>query len=85
MSDSTADDTDVPAEVQHTLSRLSAYKNVRGVLITARSSGGIVQQTGSAFEGDRGKEYGRIVAGIVAAVSAGVGQLDEGVSRSVPM
>lgn len=78
---SSQSNSDVPLEVQQTLTRLSAYKNVRGILITARASGGIVQQSGTAFEGEKGKEYGRVVAGMVAAVSMGVGQLDEGVSR----
>lgn len=76
---------DIPPEIQATLARLSAYRNVRGVMIISRStvsgtSGGVVQSTGSIFEGDGGKKYARVVEGLAASVGTAVGEVDEGVS-----
>ena len=87
-------------EIESTLSRLSAYRNVRGVMILSRpytpsapSSGtanaqpspvgGIVQSTGSVFEGESGKMYARAVEGVVLSVSRAVSEVDEGVSPAV--
>lgn len=69
-----------PTDVQATLSRLSAYKNVQGVLILSRTGGGIIQSSGSVFDGDKGKKYGKVVAGMVEGVGKAVGVLEEGVS-----
>ncbi|KAJ9122263.1 hypothetical protein QFC22_001683 [Naganishia vaughanmartiniae] len=41
----------LPEEVTSTISRLSAYKNVHGVLILSRS-GGLIRAEGPAFEND---------------------------------
>lgn len=82
-----------PPEIEATLSRLSAYRNVRGVMILSRSTigstsavpsgtGGIVQSTGSVFEGEGGKKYARVVEGLASSVSVAVGECDEGVSVS---
>lgn len=74
-----------PSEIESTLARLSAYRNVRGVMIISRSSGlsgpsgGVVQHNGSVFEGDSGKKYARVVEGLVRSVSAAVTEVDEGV------
>ncbi|WVR08960.1 hypothetical protein IAU60_006019 [Kwoniella sp. DSM 27419] len=95
-----------PPEIESTLARLSAYRNVRGVMILSRqapvtvtsaasdgldeskealsgdsagaSLGGIVQSTGSAFEGEGGRKYASAVEGIVASVSRAVGDVDPG-------
>jgi hypothetical protein len=68
-----------PPEIEATISRLSAYQNVRGVLILA-TSGGIIQSSGSAFEGESGRRYAKSVKMMVEAVRLGVGEADEGVS-----
>lgn len=41
--------TTTPTEIDNTLSRLSSYKNVRGVLVLTRQ-GSILRQSGPAFE-----------------------------------
>lgn len=101
--------------IDQTLSRLSAYRNVRGVMVLSRrvaasaaagSAGdtenaststhtstpptngaegtggiaGIVQSTGSVFEGDGGRRYAKAVEGIVLAVTRGMDECDAGVS-----
>jgi dynein light chain roadblock-type len=72
----------VPPEIEATLSRLSAYRNVRGVMILARGSSGagIVQSTGAVFEGESGRRYAGALEGVVAATAGAVGSVDEGVS-----
>lgn len=75
----------IPPEIEATLSRLSAYRNVRGVMIISRTSsegktGGVVQSTGSVFEGEGGKKYAMVIESLVANVGNAVGEVDEGVS-----
>ncbi|OCF35678.1 dynein light chain roadblock-type [Kwoniella heveanensis BCC8398] len=100
-----------PPEIESTLSRLSAYRNVRGVMVLSRASsiasstsssstsastaahvngvgattatepsaaGGIIQTTGSVFEGEGGKKYARAVEGIASNVSKAIGECEEG-------
>jgi dynein light chain roadblock-type len=83
----------VPPEIESTLSRLSAYRAVKGVMILSRSpvvstesggAGGIVQCTGSIFEGEGGGRYARLVEGLVSGATKGVGECDEGVSLLSP-
>lgn len=74
-----------PPEIESTLQRLSAYRNVRGVMILARGSsgngsGGIVQSTGSVFEGEGGRRYAGALEAVVAATAGAVAAVDEGVS-----
>ena len=77
--------TQPPPEIESTLARLSAYRNVRGVMILSRSTGdtdvtgGIIQHTGSIFEGEKGRTYARVVEGLVKSVSSAVTEVDEGV------
>ena len=92
-----------PLEIEATLARLSAYRNVRGVMIVSREakearetsaqaqvqgqgqgqgaqpSAGIVQSTGSVFEGESGRKYAAVVEGVAASVSVAVDDCDEGV------
>jgi len=78
----------IPPEIESTLSRLSAYRAVKGVMILSRTStstdnglgGGIVQCTGSIFEGEGGQRYAKLVEGLVSGATRGVGECDEGVS-----
>lgn len=79
----------IPPEIESTLSRLSAYRAVKGVMILSRSpitstselgGGGIVQCTGSIFEGEGGQKYARLVEGLVSGATKGVAECDEGVS-----
>jgi dynein light chain roadblock-type len=42
--------------------------------------GGIVQCTGSIFEGEGGQRYAKLVEGLVSGATRGVGECDEGVS-----
>jgi hypothetical protein len=44
------------------------------------TNGGIVQCTGSIFEGESGQKYARLVEGLVGGAARGVGECDEGVS-----
>ena len=82
----------IPPEIESTLSRLSAYRAVKGVMILSRTStdvdvgpgGGIVQCTGSIFEGEGGQRYAKLVEGLVAGAARGVGECDEGVSPLRP-
>jgi dynein light chain roadblock-type len=83
----------IPPEIESTLSRLSAYRAVKGVMILSRTStsadvgpgGGIVQCTGSIFEGEGGQRYARLVEGLVSGATRGVGECDEGVSHLTPI
>lgn len=71
-----------PPEIEATLSRLSAYRNVRGVMILARAGGtgsGIIQSTGSVFEGENGRKYAGSLEAVVAATAGAVSAVDEGV------
>jgi dynein light chain roadblock-type len=86
----------VPPEIESTLSRLSAYRSVRGVMILSRTleqvtagpgpsgsgGGGIVQCTGNIFEGEGGQKYARLVEGLVSSAARGVGECDVGVGLS---
>lgn len=90
-------DVVVPAEVENTLNRLSAYRHVRGVMILARSqastpassnndpnipaTGGIIQFTGNVFEGDSGKKYAHALEGVVGTVAQAITDCEEGVSN----
>ncbi|WVQ93106.1 hypothetical protein IAU59_000170 [Kwoniella sp. CBS 9459] len=99
-----------PPEIESTLSRLSAYRNVRGVMVLSRASpsssslshstqpevdgaqslsttaassagavgGGIIQTTGSVFEGEGGRRYAKAVEGIVSNVSKAIGECEAG-------
>ncbi|RSH77840.1 uncharacterized protein EHS24_002900 [Apiotrichum porosum] len=80
-----------PPEIEATLQRLSAYRNVRGVMILARSSGqaanapthpasGILQSTGAVFEGESGRRYAGALEAVVNATAGAVSACDEGVS-----
>lgn len=70
--------SNVPPEVEHTLSRLSTHRNVRGVLILARQ-GAIIRYTGVAFEGEQGRKYAAAVKKIVDTCRAGIEDVgDEG-------
>jgi hypothetical protein len=83
----------IPPEIESTLSRLSAYRAVKGVMILSRTStstdvglgGGIVQCTGSIFEGEGGQRYAKLVEGLVSGATRGVGECDEGVSHLTPI
>lgn len=78
----------LPPEIEATLSRLSSYRSVRGVMILSRTAGagaggglgGIVQCTGSIFEEESGKKYATMVEGLVEAAAKGVAECDQGVS-----
>jgi dynein light chain roadblock-type len=47
---------------------------------TGGSSGGIVQCTGSIFDGEGGQRYAKLVEGLVSGATRGVAECDEGVS-----
>jgi dynein light chain roadblock-type len=90
-----------PPEIEATLSRLSAYRNVRGVMILSRrpqsastapgalmgvgsaagtgGGGGIIQSTGSVFEGEGGRKYAKALEGVVNSVARAVEECDQGV------
>ncbi|WWD06868.1 hypothetical protein V865_004965 [Kwoniella europaea PYCC6329] len=54
-----------PPEIESTLSRLSAYRNVRGVMILSRSSSASIQPNGSTSENNGGTGTGAGVGGII--------------------
>lgn len=66
-------------EVESTISRLSNYRNVHGVMILSRQ-GGLIRTEGTAFEGEPGKVYAKAVKGIVEGVRSGIAEVDEAVS-----
>lgn len=76
-------------EIEATLARLSAYRNVRGVMVlthsrpTAHTSNipdtAILQTTGTVFEGDGGKKYASAVESIVEGVINALKECDENV------
>ncbi|KAF8599266.1 hypothetical protein BDV93DRAFT_546992 [Ceratobasidium sp. AG-I] len=68
--------SNVPPEVEHTLSRLSTHRNVRGVLILARQ-GSIIRYNGVAFEGEQGRKYASAVKKIVDCCRAGLEEVGE--------
>ncbi|KAK4685906.1 dynein light chain roadblock-type, partial [Tremellales sp. Uapishka_1] len=72
-----APETQPPPEIEATLARLSAYRNVRGVMILSRT-GGIIQSHGTVFEGESGKKYARALGGMVKSVQGAVGECDQG-------
>ena len=83
-----------PPEIEATLSRLSAYRNVRGVMILSRvrgsgentgTEGGIVQSSGAVFDGESGKKYAKGVEGIVESVGSAVAACENGVSQWVSL
>lgn len=90
-SSSTSPSARVPPQIEATLSRLSAYRNVRGVMILSRrsatenassgSGGAIIQSTGTVFDGESGRKYAKALEGVVANVAQAVGDCDEGVSH----
>lgn len=51
----------------------------------AGTSGGIVQCTGSIFEGEGGQRYAKLVEGLVSGATRGVAECDEGVSHLLPL
>ncbi|GHJ87138.1 hypothetical protein NliqN6_3540 [Naganishia liquefaciens] len=63
-------------EVESTISRLSNYRNVHGVMILSRQ-GGIIRTEGPAFGGDSGKLYAKTVKGMVEGVRSGIVEVDE--------
>ncbi|ORY33096.1 hypothetical protein BCR39DRAFT_521225, partial [Naematelia encephala] len=74
-----------PPEIEATLSRLSAYRNVKGVMIISRREtessghiGAIVQSTGAIFDGEGGRRYARALESVVANVAGAVGECDDG-------
>lgn len=86
-----------PPEIDVTFQRLSAYRNVRGVMVLARSAwstatpaagavsaasgtSGIVQSSGTVFEGESGRRYAGALEAVVNATAGAVAACDEGVS-----
>ncbi|ODN75616.1 dynein light chain roadblock-type [Cryptococcus wingfieldii CBS 7118] len=86
---------EAPPEVEATLSRLSQYRNVRGVMVLARAhivgdtphphphpsrsgDAGIVQTTGTVFEGEGGAKYAGAVERIVLSTGAAIAECEEG-------
>ncbi|WVN85672.1 uncharacterized protein L203_100821 [Cryptococcus depauperatus CBS 7841] len=82
MAETKSTITSQTPEIESTLARLSAYRNVRGVMVLKRAhhvetagdtqEGGIVQTTGSIFEREEGLKYAKAVEGIVDSVQKGV-------------
>lgn len=70
-----------PPEIDQALSRLSSYRNVRGVMILVRDPLGIVKSSGQVFEGEGGKKYARAVEGIVGATVKAIAACEEGVGH----
>jgi len=66
-----------PPEVESTLTRLSAHRNVRGVLILSRQ-GPIIRHSGGIFEGEQGRKYAAAVKRIVDCCKAGLDDIEEG-------
>ncbi|KAG8879987.1 hypothetical protein FRB97_001233 [Tulasnella sp. 331] len=63
-------------EVEITIERLSAHKNVRGVMICSRE-GPIIRHAGAVFDGESGKKYAAVVKRIVDSVVLGLEEVNE--------
>jgi dynein light chain roadblock-type len=72
--------TSAPVEVEATIARLSAHRNVRGVMILSRE-GPIIRNSGAVFDGEAGKKYALVVKKIVDSCRAGIEEIGDGVSR----
>ena len=80
-------------EIEATISRLSAYRNVRGVMIISRGSvlgdsedgvgSGIIRCNGAVFEGEGGSKYANALERVVAGVTKAVDECDQGVSDAL--
>ena len=44
--------------------------------------GGVLRQSGTAFEGEKGKTYARVVVKMIESVIKGIEELEEGVSEN---
>lgn len=53
-----------------------------GIMVMTRS-GGVLRQSGTAFEGDKGKTYARVVVKMIEGVIKGIEELEEGVSELI--
>jgi dynein light chain roadblock-type len=86
LSPTSATHAPAPPEIEATLQRLAAYRNVRGVMIIARgqtgngATGGIIQNTGTVFEGESGRRYAGALEAVVNATAGAVGACNDGVS-----
>ncbi|KAF8741339.1 mRNA splicing, via spliceosome, partial [Rhizoctonia solani] len=78
VATSTTTPSNVPPEIEYTLSRLSGHRNVRGVLVLARQ-GAIIRYSGVAFEGEQGRKYAAAVKKIVDCCRTNIEEVgDEG-------
>ncbi|CAE6457286.1 Dynein light chain roadblock-type 2 AltName: Full=Dynein light chain 2B, cytoplasmic [Rhizoctonia solani AG-1 IB] len=68
--------SNVPPEIEYTLSRLSGHRNVRGVLVLARQ-GAIIRYSGVAFEGEQGRKYAVAVKKIVDCCRTNLEEIGE--------
>jgi hypothetical protein len=73
----------IPPDIDQALSRLAAYRNVRGVMILIREPLGIVKSSGPVFEGEAGKKYAKVVESIVTTTARGIAECEHGVGRYV--
>ncbi|KAG7563061.1 hypothetical protein FFLO_01493 [Filobasidium floriforme] len=48
-----------------------------GIMVMTRA-GGVLRQSGPAFEGDKGKTYARVVVKMIESVIKGIEELEEG-------
>ncbi|KAI6158116.1 hypothetical protein BKA82DRAFT_996499 [Pisolithus tinctorius] len=63
----------MPAELEQTLSMLSAHRSVLGYILLSRGEQvSIIRHSGVVFEGDQGKKYAAVIRGIVDSVQAGL-------------
>ncbi|KAI6021703.1 hypothetical protein BKA83DRAFT_4286056 [Pisolithus microcarpus] len=63
----------MPAELEQTLSMLSAHRSVLGYILLSRGEQvSIIRHSGVVFEGDQGKKYAAVIRRIVESVQTGL-------------
>jgi len=73
--------TPVPPEVESSLTRIMSTRNVRGVMVLSKD-GAMIRHTGSAFEGEAGRNYAVAVKRIVDACRVGLEEAHGGTNES---
>ncbi|KZO91990.1 hypothetical protein CALVIDRAFT_488189, partial [Calocera viscosa TUFC12733] len=66
------------SEADTLITRLSAHRAVRGVLIISNPEHAIIRASGPMFDGEEGRKYARVIGRVVRVVREGVQEVGEG-------
>ncbi|KAG9311939.1 hypothetical protein JVU11DRAFT_8200 [Chiua virens] len=68
--------TPMPAELEQTLTLLSAHRSVLGYLLLSRGDQvSIIRHSGVVFEGEQGRKYASVIGRIVESVQSGLEEI----------